>query len=191
MDKEYKNMQKVTSFYHGFSNSWIRHPYTLAVLECGHLIGGAKETSEYKCHKCGKILGQWTCEELSAHYKANGKTYCCGLGSCTSTLGKSKSQHEPENFLYKIGDEVDCSECNSMYKSLDHIKEVKSQIHHGRFMPNGGRESLSREGRYLFYRHDSSSPSGFMLLCGVIRHPVSDKALTEMGLSPLSPTEAP
>lgn len=170
-------MSKVTNIECGFSNSQMRIPFALAWLDCGHCVGAGHDRYEYVCPQCKAISGD------------------CGECVCGNkrgwNLGKKYSCHETENQTVKVGQEFDCNDCAKTLIALEDIKTKKDQIHHGRFMPMGGRHSLSQKGSYLFYKLDRESPSCFRLLCGVERNPISDKALKEMGVwgGVLSPTE--
>lgn len=82
-----------------------------------------------------------------------------------------------------VGSQVECSACAEEKRSAEWVEALDAAtVHHARFDPRFG-------GRYLFYRLDQSSPSGFMLIGAAKATKAVDAIIDRKHLCALSPTE--
>lgn len=83
----------------------------------------------------------------------------------------------------QIGAEVECETCQTNARDLEWLQALDaSTVQHARYNERFG-------GRYLFYKRDTTSPTGVMLIGGVGATREIDALLRVKGISPLSPTE--
>lgn len=163
----------VSSFVKGFSNSELRFPFVYALLSCGHSFSVAMRPSFGRCCKCSH----------ETDLNKTGGTFCA-CGSQTWTILWSPTHpnhaHNDTSYLTQIGDSVTCETCAREAEQITWLRQLeRSTVLLSRF----------RHGSYYFYRHDPTSPSGKMLIGGVMASPKIEAVLNELRYSPLSPTE--
>lgn len=82
----------------------------------------------------------------------------------------------------KVGDIVECHNCDTQVATMKMLRERKSEILLARYRPQFG-------GTYSFYKHDNKSPTGKNLFASLSANPTVESFLKEINCSPLSPTE--
>jgi hypothetical protein len=93
----------------------------------------------------------------------------------------SPKPHLEADRLTKVGNRVECMQCDNDAATIVWLRALPAGlVHHARFRYNG----------YHLYRHDETSPSGFFLIGSCPATPQFDAILREVGISPISPTEA-
>ena len=90
------------------------------------------------------------------------------------------NHHNEADYVTRIGDVVACDTCEREAGQIVWLRGLDKQtVILSRF----------RHGSYYFYRRDESSPSGKMLIGGVMASPKIEAVLSELRYAPLSPTE--
>lgn len=145
-------------------------PIAYATLDCSH---GAKITfieDKGTCLKCG--LHQ------DIGYPAKRKSCKCGNRSFSNL--ESPNPHNERHRITRIGDEIDCVQCDQKAQALIELKKaIKSgHISHTRY----------KRGYVHVYKYDKDAPKGVLLLLSVEECPELNSIL-KGPLAPLSPTE--
>jgi hypothetical protein len=97
----------------------------------------------------------------------------------------SPKPHLEADRLTKVGNRVECMQCDNDAATIVWLRALPAGlVHHARYDPRFA------PGSYRLYRHDVSSPSGFFLIGSCPATPQFDAILREVGISPISPTEA-
>jgi hypothetical protein len=158
----------------GFSNT-CRFPYALAWFACGHCREAVLRDTVGECTNCGATLT----------HPHGGQFPACACGRRSVTYTSYPRPHNEADRLTKVGDTVDCAGCDRDVESIAWLRSLpKGAVHHARYDPRFS------PGSYRLYRHDVASPSGFFLMGSVPATPQFDAVLREVGISPISPTEA-
>lgn len=163
-----KAMATIVRIHHGFSNSALRMPYAQAILDCGHVASVELKNRRGACHHCGTETDLETGVVKS----------CCGSSFFRITY--SPNPHNAEDRVTKVGDHIDCEQCQREEDAVERLRTLdRKEVHHMRL----------RHGAYHAYRLDPTSPSGFTLHSSYPCCAKIEAALSELRLSPLSPTE--
>lgn len=149
-----------------------RFPYALARLTCGHLVKVETKPTLYACAACGR-------ETTSCQHACP-----CGSTKTGFRILHVANPHLPEDRITQIGEVVECEQCEQDAEKVIWLRSLpKGSVHHARFDPRFA------PGSYHLYRHDVASPSGFFLVGSVPATKRFDAILSEVGISPISPTE--
>lgn len=166
-------MSTVIDFELGFTASALRMPYALAKLDCGHLVSVEVKPTLYACAACGRE--STSCQHASCP---------CGSTKTGFNFVHYSNPHLEEDRLTKVGDRVDCDACKKDVERIAWLRQLpKGSVHHARF------DLRFAPGSYHLYRYDQKSPSNFFLLGSVPATKQFDAVLSEVGISPISPTE--
>lgn len=161
-------MARVTGFDLGFGNSALRHPYALAVLDCGHRASVVLRPNRGACNSC----------HAERDLPIGQAQHCCGRSYFVITYWPNP--HNAADRATQIGDAIECANCAREAQEADWLEALEpSVVQHARF----------RYGSYHFYRRDQSSPSGVFLVGSVTPTPRVEAILRAKRIAPLSPTE--
>ena len=162
--------QTVTRIEQGFMDQ-SRFPFALARLSCNHLARVELLPVKYKCTTCGLVT-------------LSNEPCVCG-GRWSHTYEFSPYAHNPEHQVTKVGDVVNCKECDKEAAQLEWLRALPREIvQHARY------RTFCGSGSYYFYQRDATSPTGVRLAGSVVATPEVDAVLREKRISPLSPTES-
>jgi hypothetical protein len=166
-------MPKITSFEQGYSSSGII-PYVSALLDCGHVSSVVLKPYRGVCCQCHRE------QELARA----GRATICACGRSMFTIIYTPEPHNPADRITAIGDTIECERCASIARDIVWLESLDTEtVQHARFKMWCG------VAQYHFYKRDSKSPSGVMLIGSVEQTPAIDKLLAAKRISPLSPTE--
>jgi len=169
---------KVVRIEKGFSNSAMAVPYAYAVLTCGHSADVKMRGQDLECFKC------------KTQYVHDGHSAKCPACGCTSALHIKgyPHPHKEADRLTKVGDEVECEECDIYTEQLKKLRALKPEdIQHARFRTYDSRGI--GDGAYYLYKRDESSPTGVTLMFSVPATKEVDELLRAIRVAPISPTE--
>jgi hypothetical protein len=101
----------------------------------------------------------------------------------------ARSAHDEPNQITKIGDVIQCDDCDRYAATLARLRAMKpGDVQHSRFRTRDSRGY--GEGDYYVYGRDYNSPSGVHLLFAIDATEEAGEVLRALQASPLSPTES-